>query len=78
MNASVHQKQRTRDVDTEERVLETVEMNSIDVHLKMLGLYLYIPIIGHKYCNMISILNKLTLQTTLDHSVTNNVFLDKK
>ena len=29
--------------------------------LKMLGLYLYSIIIGHKSCNMLSILNKLTL-----------------
>jgi len=29
--------------------------------LKMLGLYLYTLIIGHKSCNMLSILNKLTL-----------------
>jgi len=32
-----------------------------DFHLKMLGLYLYTLIIGHKSCNMLSILNKLTL-----------------
>ena len=30
-------------------------------HLKMLGLYLYTLIIDHKSCNMLSILNKLTL-----------------
>jgi len=30
--------------------------------LKMLGLYLYTRIIGHKSCNMFSILNKLTFQ----------------
>ena len=29
--------------------------------LKMLGRYLYTLIIGHKSCNMLSILNKLTL-----------------
>jgi len=29
--------------------------------LKMLGLYLYTLKIGHKSCNMLSILNKLTL-----------------
>jgi len=33
----------------------------------MLGLYLYtlIHVIGHKSCNMLSILNKLTLQKEL-------------
>ena len=44
----------------------------------MLGLYLYTLIIGHKYCNMLSILNKLTLYKDLQTFVTNNVFLDKK
>jgi len=29
--------------------------------LKMLGLYLYTLIIGHKSCNILSILNKLKL-----------------
>ena len=33
--------------------------------LKMLGLYLYTLIIGHKSCNMLSILNKLPLQKEL-------------
>jgi len=33
--------------------------------LKMLGLYLYTFIIGHKYCNMLSILNKWTLHKEL-------------
>jgi len=31
----------------------------------MLGLYLYTLIIDHKSCNMLSILNKLTLQKEL-------------
>jgi len=44
----------------------------------MLGLYLYTPIISHKSCNGLSILNKLTLQKKLQNDVTNNVFLDKK
>ena len=44
----------------------------------MLGLYMYTIIRGHKYCNMLSILNKLTLQKKLQNVVTNNVFLDKK
>jgi len=34
-------------------------------HLKMLDLYLYTLIIGNKACNMLSILNKLTLQKEL-------------
>jgi len=44
----------------------------------MLGLYLYTLIIGHKSCNMSSILNKITLQKELQNFVTNNVFLDKQ
>ena len=47
-------------------------------NLKMLGLYHYTLIIGHKSCNMLSILNKLTLSNELQTFVTNNVFLDKK
>ena len=46
--------------------------------LKMLGLYLYTLIIGHKSSNMLRILNKLTLYKELQTLVTNNVFLDKK
>ena len=46
--------------------------------LKILGLYLYALLIGHKYCNMLSILNKLTLQKILQIFGTNNVVLDKK
>ena len=48
------------------------------ITLKMLGLYLYTLRIGHKSGNMLSILNKLTLQKELHISVTNNVFFDKK
>jgi len=44
----------------------------------MFGLYFYTLIIGHKSCNMLSILNKLTLQTEWQYCVTNNVCLDKK
>jgi len=41
----------------------------------MLGLYLYTLIIGHKSCNMLSILNKFTLQKLLQKIVTcNRVF----
>jgi len=47
------------------------------VQLKMLGLNLYALIIGHKSCNMLSILNKLKLQTKLQNLVTNNVFWTK-
>jgi len=46
--------------------------------LKMLGLYLYTLIIGHKSCNMLSILNKLRLQKKLQNVVTCYVVLDKK
>ena len=46
--------------------------------LKMLGLYLYITLlIGHKFCNMLSILNKLTLQKELQNFVTKDVFWTK-
>ena len=44
----------------------------------MLGLYLYTLIISLTFCNMLSMLYKLTLQTKLQHFVINNVFLDKK
>jgi len=44
----------------------------------MLSLYLYTLIIGHKSCNMLNILNKLTLQKVLQIFVTNSVFMDKK
>jgi len=46
--------------------------------LKMLGLYLYTLIIGHKSCNMFIILNKLTLQNELQNFVTNNLFFWQK
>ena len=45
--------------------------------LKMLGLYLYSLIIEHKSCNVLSILNKLTLQKKLKQIVTNNAVSDK-
>jgi len=44
----------------------------------MLGLYLYTLRIGHKSGNVLSILNKLTLQKGLQTFVTNNVFFDEK
>ena len=44
----------------------------------MLGLYLYTFIIGHTSCNMLSMLNKLTLNKELQTLVTDNVFLNKK
>jgi len=46
--------------------------------LKMLGLYIYTLIIGHKSCNILSILNKLKLLKELQIFVKNNVFLTKK
>jgi len=42
-------------------------------NLMMLSLYLYTLIIGHKSCNMLSILHKLTLQKKLQNFVTNNL-----
>ena len=44
----------------------------------MQGLYLYTLIIGHKSCNMLNILNKLTLQKDWQNIVINYVFKDKK
>jgi len=44
----------------------------------MLDLYLYTLMIGHKSCNLLKILNKLTLQKELQTIVTNNVFLGKQ
>jgi len=41
----------------------------------MLGVYLYTLRIGHKAGNMLSKLNKLTLQKELQTFVTNNVLL---
>ena len=41
-------------------------------------MYFYTLIIGHKSCNMLSILNKLTLQKKLQKNATNNMFWDKK
>ena len=49
-----------------------------EISLKMLGLYLFTLIIGHKYCNTLSILNKLTSYKELQYFAINNVFLDKK
>ena len=46
--------------------------------LQMLGLYLYTLIISYKFCKMLIILNKLTLQKDLQNFVTNSVFMDKK
>jgi len=40
--------------------------------IKEVGLYLFILVIGHKFC----ILNKLTLPKELHKNVTNHVFLD--
>ena len=42
------------------------------------GLYRYTLIIGHKSCNMLSMLNKFTLNKELQTLVRNNVSLDKK
>jgi len=46
--------------------------------LKMLGLYLYTLIIGHKLSNMLCLLNKLPLQNELQNCVKSNVFWTKK
>jgi len=44
----------------------------------MLGLYLYTLIIGHTFCSVFSLLNKLRLQKKLQYFVTSNMFLTKK
>jgi len=44
----------------------------------MLGLYIYTLINWSNTCNMLSILNKITLQKILQNFETNNVFLNKK
>ena len=44
----------------------------------ILGLYLYTVTITHKSCNILSTLNKLTLQKKWQYFVTNNVFRVKK
>jgi len=48
------------------------------VILNKLGLYINTLKIGHKSCNILSILNKLSLQKKLQTYVTNNVFWTKK
>jgi len=40
--------------------------------------YLYTFIIGHQFCNMLSILHKLKFQKELQNFVTNNVFFWQK
>ena len=50
----------------------------VPMMLKMLGLYLHIPKIGHKRCNMLSILNGITLQKELHNFVTIYCVLHKK
>ena len=45
--------------------------------LKMLGLYLYTLIISHKSCNLLSILNKLTVQKNAKVCDTSCVFGQK-
>jgi len=56
----------------------SVSVLNVPKYLKLLGLYLYTLIIGHKSSNMLSVLNKLTLQKEMQNFVTKNVFLDKK
>jgi len=51
--------------------------NLLGRSLKMLGLYLDTLIIGQNNCNVLSILNELTLQKKLQNFLTNNV-LDNK
>jgi len=51
--------------------------DTIWLHIYLIGLHLYTFIFGHKSCNMLSILNKLTFQKELQNCVTNNVFGQK-
>jgi len=46
--------------------------------LKMLGLYFNTPLIGHTFCNVLSILNKLPLQKKLQTCVIKLCFRTKK
>ena len=57
--------------------MNLLEFNQINT-LKTLGLYLYTLIIGHTFCNMLSMLNKLTLNREWQTLVTDNAFLNKK
>jgi len=59
-------------------ILDKIFIILVNKLSKILGLYLYTLIIGHKSCKMFSIVNELTLQNKLQNFVTNNVFLDKK
>ena len=54
-----------------------VSIAKMKLSLKMQGLYLYTLKTGHKYGNMLSILNKLTLPKELQNCATNNVFWTK-
>ena len=54
-----------------------IYFNNFFYCLKMLGLYLYTLVMGHKSCNMLSILNKLTLIKELQNFVTNDAFWTK-
>ena len=53
------------------RYMFIVGVRHSHMSLKTLGLYLYTLIMGHKSCNMLSILNELTLQKKLQNVVTN-------
>jgi len=46
--------------------------------LKMIGLYLDTLILGHTFCNMLSIINELILHKKLQIFVTNNVYWTNK
>ena len=52
-------------------------LNGGELHYRQSGA-LKDVIIGHKSCNMLSILNKLTLQNKLQNLSTNNVFWTRK
>jgi len=50
----------------------------LKLFLKMLRLYLYTLIIGHKFCSMLSIRNKSTLRKELANFHVNNNFWEKQ
>jgi len=49
----------------DQNCIDDTSITTKSVNLKMLGMYLYTFIIGQTSCNMLSIVNKLTLQNKL-------------
>ena len=68
------QNMAVRSTQSQNRAVRSTQGGRVVSPSKMLGLYLFTIIIGHKRCNMLSILSKLTLQKKVQNIVTNNVF----